>query len=163
MIGEFGERAEFADGSKHCIFPSAKKLAKVNTHHFKKITRCGYRAKYILQAARLVRAGDLDLEEIARLNYPSARKALMEILGIGPKVADCFLLYGLGKTEAAPVDVWIHRVASGLFFPNVKVSRERVAAFLRAKYGSLAGYAQLYLFCLAREGPLREALEARAS
>ncbi len=163
MTERFGEKAHFDDGSKHRIFPSAHRVAKINVNHFKAVTRSGYRAKYIVQAARLVRDGDLDFEEISHLGYESARKTVMEILGIGPKVADCFLLYSIGKTEAAPVDVWIHRIARQLFFENAKITRERVAKFLRAEYGALAGYAQLYLFCLAREAALKKALSATAA
>ena len=75
----------------------------------------------------------------------------MELPGIGPKVADCFLLYGLGQTEAAPVDIWIHRIVRKLYFHNAKVSTEKVAKFLRDRYGPWAGYVQLYLYHYARK------------
>jgi N-glycosylase/DNA lyase len=75
----------------------------------------------------------------------------MELPGIGPKVADCFLLYGLGKTEAAPVDIWIHRIVRKLYFQGANVSAEKVAKFLRERYGPWAGYVQLYLFHYARK------------
>jgi len=75
----------------------------------------------------------------------------MELPGIGPKVADCFLLYGLGKTEAAPVDIWIHRIVRKLYFHGASVSAEKVARFLRERYGMWAGYVQLYLFHYARK------------
>lgn len=158
MRNGFGERVRFRDRTTYRLFPSAGRLAKVNVQHFKALTRCGYRAKYILQAARQVHKGEVDLDSINTMPYASAREMMMEVLGIGPKVADCFLLYGLGKTEAAPVDIWVHRIAKRLFFENGKVTRERVAKFLRERYGSLAGYAQLYLFCLARETALASAL-----
>jgi N-glycosylase/DNA lyase len=159
MRNHFGERIRFRDGSAYRLFPSARRLSKVNVQHFKAVTRCGYRAKYILQAARLVHRGDLDLNAVDKMSYLPAREVMIEVVGIGPKVADCFLLYGLGKTDAAPVDVWVHRVAKRLFFQHGKVTRERVARFLRERYGNLAGYAQLYLFCLARETALTGALD----
>jgi len=65
-------------------------------------------------------------------------------------VADCSLLYGLGKTESAPVDIWIHRTVRKLYFEGASVSTEKVARFLRERYRSWAGYAQLYLFHYAR-------------
>jgi len=75
----------------------------------------------------------------------------MELPGIGPKVADCFLLYGLGKTEAAPVDIWIHRIVRKLYFNGANVSTEKVARLLRERYGRWAGYVQLYLYHYARK------------
>jgi N-glycosylase/DNA lyase len=104
----------------------------------------------MIEAARRVRDGELDLEDLRNQDYEKAKERLMDLPGIGPKVADCFLLYGLGKTEAAPVDIWIHRTVRKLYFEGASISTEKVARFLRERYRSWAGYAQLYLFHYAR-------------
>jgi N-glycosylase/DNA lyase len=145
----YGPIAHLSDGSTIHLFPKPETLASANERDIEK-TGLTYRAKYIIEASRRVRDGELKLEELQREDYEKAKTRLMELPGIGPKVADCFLLYGLGKTEAAPVDIWIHRIVRKLYFHGASVSTEKVARFLRERYGSWAGYVQLYLFHYAR-------------
>jgi N-glycosylase/DNA lyase len=110
----------------------------------------GYRAKPVVLVSRMIANGELDLTELTKQTYENAVNLLLELPGVGPKVADCFLLYGAGCLEAAPVDVWIHRVVTKLYFRGRKVSRLKTARFLRERYREWAGYAQLYLFDYAR-------------
>jgi N-glycosylase/DNA lyase len=146
----YGRPARLSDGSTIHLFPKPEALATANERDLEK-TGLTYRAKYVIEAARRVRDGALNLEELRGQDYEMAKTKLMELPGIGPKVADCFLLYGLGKTEAAPVDIWIHRIVRKLYFQRANVSAEKVARFLRERYGSWAGYVQLYLFHYARK------------
>ena len=146
----YGRAARLSDGSTIHLFPKPETLASVSEQQLER-TGLTYRAKYIIEAARRVRDGDLNLEGLRRQDYETAKTRLMELPGIGPKVADCFLLYGLGKTEAAPVDIWIHRIVRRLYFQGANVSNEKAARFLRERYGSWAGYVQLYLFHYARK------------
>lgn len=146
----YGSPARLSDGSTIHLFPKPETLASISERDLDR-TGLAYRSKYIIEAARRVRDGDLNLEELQRQDYETAKTRLMELRGIGPKVADCFLLYGLGKTEAAPVDIWIHRIVRKLYFQGANVSTEKVARFLRGRYGSWAGYVQLYLFHYARK------------
>ena len=146
----YGPTAHLSDGSTIHLFPKPESLASASERDIEK-TGLTYRAKYIIEAARRVRDGELKLEELQREDYENAKTRLMGLPGIGPKVADCFLLYGLGKTEAAPVDIWIHRIVRKLYFQGASVSTEKVARFLRERYGSWAGYVQLYLFHYARK------------
>jgi N-glycosylase/DNA lyase len=146
----YGRPARLSDGSTIHLFPKPEALAAVSEPNLEK-TGLTYRAKYVIEAARRVRDGELKLEELRSQDYEMAKTKLMELPGIGPKVADCFLLYGLGKTEAAPVDIWIHRIVRKLYFQGANVSTEKVARFLRERYGSWAGYVQLYLFHYARK------------
>ena len=104
-----------SDGSTIHLFPKPEALAPANEQDLEK-TGLTYRAKYVIEAARRVRDGELNLEELRGQDYEMAKTKLMELPGIGPKVADCFLLYGLGKTEAAPVDIWIHRRFASCIF-----------------------------------------------
>ncbi|HUK29235.1 MAG TPA: hypothetical protein VLV31_12490 [Candidatus Acidoferrales bacterium] len=150
MMQYYGRRVNFQDGSFTFLFPTVEALAKVNTDELQLKTRMGYRAKPVVEVSRMIANGDLDLEVFRNLSYDDALARLVELPGVGPKVADCFLLYGTGRLEAAPVDVWIHRIVSRLHFRGRKVSRLKTARFLRERYGQWAGYAQLYLFDYAR-------------
>jgi len=127
-------------------------MAALKPRELRSKTSMGYRAKPVVQVSRLVAAGKLQLDNFLTQPYDEAVEALIDLPGVGPKVADCFLLYGAGRFEAAPVDVWIHRVATKLYFRGRKVSRLKTARFLRDRFGEWAGYAQLYLFDFARRG-----------
>ena len=107
--------------------------------------RTGFRAKYIADAARRVADGEIDLAAVAReSDFPTCEAELMKIKGVGPKVADCALLFGFGKTEAYPVDVWMKKVAARHFKngPDPKL------------FGKYAGIAQQYLFYMERYGSM---------
>lgn len=146
----YGRAIQLSDGSMIRLFPKPEALASATEQDLDK-TGLAYRAKYVIEAARRVRDAELNLEELQSQDYETAKRRLIELPGIGPKVADCFLLYGLGKTEAAPVDIWIHRIVRKLYFNGAKASTEKVAAFLRERYGTWAGYVQLYLYHYARK------------
>lgn len=100
----YGEKTEFG-----YTFPSAQKIAGMTVEDLAPI-RAGFRARYIHDAATKVSSGELDLDEISMLPLDEAKKELMKICGVGVKVADCALLYGMYRIEAFPVDVWIKRV-----------------------------------------------------
>ena len=97
-------------------FPSPAELAGESEESLSYL-RCGFRAKYIIDAAKKVAEGEVSLERLRELPYESARAELMRIKGVGPKVSDCVLLYGLCRREAFPVDVWIKRAMSR-FYPD---------------------------------------------
>jgi N-glycosylase/DNA lyase len=105
--------------------------------------RCGFRAKYILDAAQKVSAGEVELEQIRSLPSETAAAELMKIKGVGPKVAACALLYGLGRAESLPVDVWMKR-ALAEFYPDGMPEALR----------EIQGLGQQYLFHYVRNrGP----------
>ena len=95
-------------------FPSAKTISQLTVEDLS-IIRSGFRAKYILDAAQKVTSGAIDLNALKSIDYDTARERLMNIKGVGPKVADCVLLYGLGHKNAFPRDVWINRALEKLF------------------------------------------------
>jgi N-glycosylase/DNA lyase len=148
----YGQRVDFPDGATSFLFPKPEVIASLKPRELRSKTSMGYRAKPVVQVSRLVAGGKLQLGDFLTWPYDEAKEALIGLPGVGPKVADCFLLYGAGRLEAAPVDVWIHRVVTKLYFSGRKVSRLRTARFLRDRFGEWAGYAQLYLFDFARRG-----------
>jgi len=146
----YGEQITLPDGTVFHTFPNPEKLSATRERDLESICKTGYRAKYIIAASKLIVEGRLNLNYLRNLPYDAARRKLIEVPGIGPKVADCFLLYGVGCTEAAPVDIWMHRIVSKLYFDNTKISKEKAARFLRDRFQEWAGYAQIYLFHYAR-------------
>ena len=120
-------------------FPSAESLAD-KTPEDLAVIRSGFRAKYIIDAAKKVSSGEIDLESLKHKSREEAQSALMTIKGVGPKVADCALLYGLSHIEAFPKDVWIKRALAEYFDGELPE-----CAF---KY---AGIAQQYIFYYIRE------------
>ncbi len=157
----YGTRTDFPDGSTSFLFPKPETLARLSPRELQSKTSMGYRAKPVVKVSRMIVNGDLQLDDLASRHYEDAMEALLELPGVGPKVADCFLLYGVGNLEAAPVDVWIHRITSRLYFERKKVSRLKTARFLRERFGAWAGYAQLYLFDFARREGVGKARNAR--
>jgi N-glycosylase/DNA lyase len=150
MMNQYGKMLNFIDGSHGFLFPEPQVLANLNSRELRSNTAMGYRAKPIVMVSRMILKGELDLNKVANESYADAQKILLELPGVGPKVADCFLLYGARYLEAAPVDVWIHRIVTRLYFRGKKLSRMKTATFLRERFGEWAGYAQLYLFDYAR-------------
>jgi len=106
----------------------------------------GFRAPYLLAAARAVAGGRLDLQHLRQLPVAAARTALMELPGVGPKIADCVLLFAYGFQSAFPLDIWVTRALGELYFPQHRVSINRLRQFAAAHFGRHAGYAQQYLF-----------------
>lgn len=115
-------------------FPSAERLACLSVEDLAPL-RSGFRAKYIIDAAKKVYSGEVDFEEIEKADLDSARDMLMKISGVGPKVADCVLLFGFHKLDAFPKDVWIKRIMEN-YYPDGLPE-------FAVKYG---GIAQQYLF-----------------
>lgn len=103
----------------------------------------GYRDKYLIETARLVATGAVDLDAPYALNYNEAKAYLMGLSGVGPKVADCILLFGYGKKDAFPVDVWVARAMAR--FGEFK-SREAASKYAAKRFGEDAGYIQQLLF-----------------
>ena len=134
----FGDKIE---NSKEKSFPSSEVISKLNLEDLEPI-RSGFRAKYILDAARKVSSKIVDFKKIENLDYIDAKNELMKIKGVGPKVADCVLLYGFHRLEAFPEDVWIKRVMNKFF----KNESPKI-------FGEYAGIAQQYLYHYSRMHP----------
>ena len=159
LSAKYGEKLVF-DGFDFHAFPTPERLAAAS---LRDLEGCGlgYRARYVLETARMVCAGECDLEALRNMPYEEARMQLCQFPGVGSKVADCVLLFSLGKLEAFPVDVWVKRILlryyAGRFDAGFvrKLSSqgslsnseyEKLNGFGRAYFGGFAGYAQEYLY-----------------
>ncbi len=130
-------------------FPTAARLAVCSETDLR-TCKMGFRAPYILAAAQAVASGALDLSQLHTLPTPAARAALMNLHGVGRKIADCVLLFAYGKQDAFPVDVWVRRALTELYFPRRRPSEQRLEHFANTHFGPNAGYAQQYLFHYVR-------------
>jgi N-glycosylase/DNA lyase len=161
----FGRKIIF-EGQDFYAFPKPSDLADADIKQVK-ACKLGFRAERVLKTSRIIHNKEFDLETLKKLDYKEAKSQLLSLSGVGQKVADCVLLFSLNKLEAFPVDVWMKRVVLE-FYPKSfeesfieKLSRrhaltsseyEMVSSFGRTYFGEYAGYAQEYLFALAREG-----------
>jgi N-glycosylase/DNA lyase len=126
-------------------FPTPQQIA-ATTEAELRACKMGFRAPSLLNAARQVAGGKLDLDKIRALDYTTARKELMTLRGVGGKIADCVLLFAYGFDAAFPVDVWIERALQELYFPRRRAGEKRLRQFAATHFGPHAGYAQQYLF-----------------
>ncbi len=122
-------------------FPTAERLAKLTPDDLAPL-RAGFRNRYIIDSAKKVASGEVDLELCKTADYEAARAELMKITGVGVKVADCTLLFGMHRVEAFPVDVWMKRAMEKLF-PDMTAN----------DFGEYAGIAQQYIFHYSRMHP----------
>ena len=109
----------------------------------------GFRARFISQTAQFLAAHPGWLEETETLPYAAAKERLCELPGVGEKIADCVLLFGAGKLEAFPVDVWILKTMARRYGLD-GWRPAQVTQFGRAHFGPLAGFAQQFLFAYER-------------
>jgi N-glycosylase/DNA lyase len=159
MSQKHGEKRCF-DGQIFWLFPSAEKLAMTSVQDLE-VCGLGYRAKYVQATARRVYDEQIDLDCFRYLTYVEAKRRLFEFPGVGLKVADCVLLFSLGKMEAFPVDVWVKRILFSnyaKYLPQGLVERlqrhkslsngeyEKLCLFAQNYFGAYAGYAQEYLY-----------------
>lgn len=159
LCKRFGDPVKF-DGEEFYTFPKPEVLAKASLKDLR-LCKLGYRAENVLKTAKLVSKGDFDLEALKVTPYERAKEELLTLPGVGPKVADCILLFSLDKLEAFPIDVWMKRIIleyySKYFDPEfVKKMKAKkglsprdyqtMYAFGREYFGEYLGYAQEYLY-----------------
>lgn len=147
----FGEKIEF-NGKTYYAFPTCEALAQLDESDLAPL-KVGYRAEYILDASKKVKNGEVDLNSLFDTDIQGARKELLKIKGVGPKVADCVLLFSLKKHGAFPIDVWIGRIMRSLYLGENATMKE-ILKFSSEKFSDYAGFAQQYLFYYARENKL---------
>ena len=108
----------------------------------------GYRAKYLYNVLRQINLEKL--EEFKALPTAQLREELIKLSGVGPKVADCILLFGYHRGDVFPVDTWIYQMYNK-YYQHLE-NREQIRRNLTKQFGDLAGYAQQYLFFYQRSG-----------
>ncbi|MEC8339682.1 MAG: DNA glycosylase [Nanoarchaeota archaeon] len=134
-------------------FPTPEQiLSKENTLELLLECKVGYRAKYILSICEILVKQPTYLSEILRGDYTLSHKLLMNLPGVGSKVADCICLFGLHHMQAFPVDTWIKKILSTWY--AIEGSQKQLELQAKEKFGDYGGYIQQYLFHYAREKKL---------
>ena len=134
------------DGMTFYTFPNPKDLACESPENIR-LCKVGYRDKYICGASAYAAENPNWADEIFSMDYKEAKRKLMSLPGVGPKVADCVLLFAFEKYEAVPIDVWMERIFRTRYIGSEKkLSYEKAAGYAREHFGKYAGYAQEYLF-----------------
>lgn len=130
-------------------FPTICELENISPEELGEL-KAGYRADYIVDAVRKILWGEVDLGKVRTSSYADAKAELMKIKGVGPKVADCVLLFSGKKPEAFPIDVWVGRTMRTLY-TDPKATNKEIEKKAVELFGEYAGFAQQYLFYYARE------------
>ena len=147
----YGKEIEYM-GNTYYSFPDIETTAALTKEDLA-VIRSGFRDKYIMDAAQKFKSGELTEKHIKSLSTTDAKKALMSINGVGNKVGDCILLFGLGRVDSFPVDVWIKRIMEYCYFDGEQ-SIETISEFADKHFGDIGGFAQQYLFFYARENKI---------
>ena len=134
---------------KMYAFPEPDVLAEASAEELHALG-AGYRDEYIHLAAEAVAGRSLDLEKLSEMETGEARKTLLSMKGIGGKVADCILLFGMHRTEVCPHDVWVRRIFTEKYHIE-NITEKKGYAFAAPRWGQYAGIAQQYLFHAMRE------------
>jgi len=133
-------------------FPSAQTIASLSESDLR-ACKMGFRAPFLLSAARRLCEGKLHLDRLSELEISAARRTLMEMPGVGPKIADCVLLFSMEFNAAFPLDVWMQKAITQLYFKGKRTSLSRLSAFAAEHFGPNAGFAQQYIFHYIRHNP----------
>jgi len=140
LARRYGTRRELDGYAGYTFAP----LGSLSDMHALKKAGTGFRARYIRDANAMV--DQKMFCTIDRKGYDDAKEILLEVPGIGEKIADCILLFGFGKTEAFPVDVWMQRALSRMYFGGRIQSPKTLSAFGRERFGEHAGYIQQCIY-----------------
>ncbi|MBQ7986476.1 MAG: DNA glycosylase [Clostridia bacterium] len=151
LCTNFGDKVTYL-GKDFYTFPTPERLASLELSDLA-VIKAGFRDKYILNAAKAVASGQIDLGCLKSASYEYAKGELLKLSGVGNKVADCVLLFSLEKYASFPVDVWIKRIMEHCYFDG-ETDKETISLLAYEKFGELGGFAQQYLFYWARENKI---------
>jgi N-glycosylase/DNA lyase len=148
----FGKEIEF-EGEKYYLFPNPEQLKNVTVDQYRECG-VGFRDKYIYNTVKKINNKEIDLDNMQKMNTVELRNMLLTLMGIGPKVADCILLFSCSRQEVFPVDVWVERVMNKLYFEGKEASKKEILNYASKNFGSDAGIIQQHLFYNIRENML---------
>ncbi len=151
---KYGDEIKYK-GNKYYTFPTPEQLKNVTVEEYRKLG-LGFRDIRLYETIKMVLNKQVDIENMKNNpNTIEVREELLKLSGVGPKVADCILLFSdLKRFEVFPIDVWVRRVMNDLYIKNedeTKVNKKQIEKIANEKFGDLAGLAQQYLFYWRRE------------
>ncbi len=150
---KYGDKIEFEE-KEYFLFPTIEQLSKASVEDLRALG-LGFRDKRIYNTTQMILNKEFDLEKLKKLdNTYLMKEELLKLDGVGPKVADCILLFSLKRIDAFPIDVWVRRVMNDLYIHNedeTKVNKKELEKLAENKFLGLSGIAQQYLFYWKRE------------
>ncbi len=150
---KYGKEIDW-NGEKYYTFPTPEELKDVKVQDFRDLGT-GFRDIRLYETTRMVLENKVVLKELYNIDTLEARDELLTLSGVGPKVADCILLFSdLKRFDVFPIDVWVRRVMNELYIKNpdeTKVNKRDIARIAKEKFGDLEGLAQQYLFYWKRD------------
>lgn len=150
---KFGSKIEW-DGDTYYTFPTVQQLARASVQDLRSLG-LGFRDARVYETTKMILNKEVDLDKMYEEDTNKAKESLLTLSGVGPKVADCILLFSkLKRFDVFPIDVWVRRVMNELYIKNedeTKVSKKEIENLAKEKYGNLEGIAQQYLFYWKRE------------
>lgn len=150
---KYGNKIEW-NNKEYYTFPTPKSLSKASVEDLRALG-LGFRDVRVYETTKIILNNEIDLNEIkSEKDIHKVREKLLTLPGVGPKVADCIMLFGLKRFEVFPIDVWVRRVMNDLYIKNedeTKVNKKEIEKLAKEKYDNLAGLAQQYLFYWKRE------------
>lgn len=153
MSAKYGQEIRFR-GTSYYTFPTIDELSQASVKDLKDLG-LGFRDRYVYETTKKIKEGKINLENLKQESTNEVRKQLLTLTGVGPKVADCIMLFStLKRFDVFPVDVWVRRVMNDLYIHNedeTKVNKKQIQEIARDKFGALEGIAQQYLFYWKRE------------
>ena len=150
---KYGEKIVWNE-IEYFTFPTYEELSKATVEDLRKLG-LGFRDIRVYETTKIINSKKIDLDKLKTEETEKVRETLLTLPGVGPKVADCILLFSeLKRLEVFPIDVWVRRVMNELYIKmedETKVNKNELLKLAKEKYGSLAGIAQQYLFYWKRE------------
>ena len=147
MSAKYGQEIKFR-GKSYYTFPTIDELSQASVKDLKDLG-LGFRDRYVYETTKKIKEGKINLENLKQEPTNEVRKQLLTLTGVGPKVADCIMLFStLKRFDVFPVDVWVRRVMNDLYIHNedeTKVNKKQIQEIARDKFGALEGIAQQYL------------------
>ena len=154
ISAQYGQKIQY-NGKQYYTFPTPEELSKAKVEDLRKLG-LGFRDVRVYETTQMVINKKVDLKELHKeKDFTIVREKLLTLSGVGPKVADCILLFStLKRFEAFPIDVWVRRVMNELYIKNedeTKVNKKQIEKLAYEKFGNIAGLAQQYLFYWKRD------------
>lgn len=153
LISEkYGKKIVFED-EEYYLFPTSEELKNVTEEDYRKCG-VGFRARYLKHAVEDILRNKIDVNNIYNAKTQDLKNTLLQIMGVGPKVADCILLFSCKKSEVFPIDVWVERIMTNLYFKDYgrAMKKKEILEYANNNFKNDSGIVQQHLFYNVREG-----------
>jgi len=148
----YGTFIETVDGTDYYSFPTPEQLIGATIDDYRSMG-VGYRDQYLYHAVQEIISGDIPLEAMGTYEDLALRKALLNIKGVGPKIADCIILFAFKRKYAFPVDTWVKKIMKAYYVKEDTKDKD-ILVYADQRFGQYAGIAQQYLFYYSRKNKL---------